>query len=148
MQDEYDFACFSPDSKTVYVVNGTGITDLNERERYFCEEQEKAGSYIYVYELSTGKFVQAERIEDEGKRIEAITLSPDGEYISIRIRDGAHFNECHQVICKIDLEKEARSLPKIAKNEDEENPLKFLLNTSFDLDVYWSLNFFYDGHTR
>lgn len=173
---------FSSDSKTLYVVNGTGITALdtqtgeeisktrisfpyhlkiedcevntekdrlvfalNERERYFFEEQEKVGSYIYVYEFSTGKFVQAERIEDEGKRIEAIALSPDGEYISIRIRDGAHFNECHQVICKIDLEKEARSLPKIAKNEGEEKALNFLLDTSFDLDGYWSLNFFYDG---
>ena len=113
---------------------------LNERDF------ENNGSYIYVYDLA-GKFVQAERINDEGKKIEDIALSPDGEYISIRIQDGSNVNECHQVICKIDLDKEPCELPKNEKNVDElaeEKAFNFLLDTSFELGGY-SLNFFYDG---
>ena len=174
---------FSEDSKTLYVVNGMGITALdagtgeeksktrisfpyqlhvedmainakkdrlvyalnkmNIRGGYFNEEDGVA-AYIYVYELSTGNLVQAERIEEDGKKIEDITLSPDGEFISIRIDDGSYVNECHQVICKIDLDKKARNLPKIKRDEIEENTLNFLLDNSFDLG-YWSLNLFYDG---
>ncbi len=170
---------FSKDSKTLFVVNGTGITALDAEtgEEIFkkrisfpyqlrvadCEVNEKKdslvfalneyseidredsyASYIYVYELSTGKFVQAERIVDENKKIETIALSPDGEYIAIRIKDGTHVNECHQVICKIDLDKEARSIPKIARSEAEEKAMNYLLDTEFDLGG-WEMNFFCDG---
>ena len=169
---------FSEDSKTLYVVNGTGITALDAEtgeekskiqinlpyqmrlvdyeinikkdrvvyamnERISDDEEDEA-PYIYVYELSTGKIVQAERIQDNGKKVEDVTLSPDGQYIAIRIRDGSHVNECHQVICQIDLDKEARKLPVIHRSETEEKALNFLLDTSFELG-YWSLNFYYDG---
>lgn len=169
---------FSEDSKTLYVVNETGITALDaetgeekskkrislpyqmfiesfsintKKDRVVFAVSERRGSdselevpYIYVYELSTGKFVQAERIEDNGKKIEMITLSPDGQYIAIRIDDGSYINECHQVICKIDLDKKARDLPVEQKSELKEKALGFLLDNTFDLN-YWSLNFYYDG---
>ncbi|MBO4386903.1 MAG: PD40 domain-containing protein [Treponema sp.] len=102
-------------------------------------------SYIYVYELSTGSLVQVEHIEDEGKKISRIAVSGDGKYISILVDDGSRVNECHQVVCAIDLNKKPCSLPAVKVNPKEEKYRNFLLDNSFDADGYWQLAFYADG---
>lgn len=171
---------YSADGKTLYVVNGTGITALNaltgeeiskayiefpyhyniyswqvipKKDRaLFTVNEEKSGqydsehglTYLYAYELSTGKLVQAEHIEDAGKKIEALAISPDGKYISIRIKDGSHVNECHQVICAVNLDKKAKEMPSVKRSKDEEKSRRFLLENSFTAG-WWRLSFYPNG---
>lgn len=101
-------------------------------------------AYLYVYELSTGKLVQAEHIEEDGKEIQNISVSSDGKYISICIQDGSCVNECHQVICAINLDKKAKDIPVIKRSPEEKKVRNFLSANSFDAG-WWQLWLYPDG---
>lgn len=103
-------------------------------------------SYLYFYELSTGNLVQVEHIEEGEKRtqIRGIELSPDGNMISLCIADGSRVTECHQAVCSVNLDKKAKSIPKIKRDKTEEKYTKFLTSTTFDAG-WWTLSFYEDG---
>ncbi len=134
-----------------YRINDWEVVPKKDRVLYAITEENQGEydsvhglSYLYVYELSTGRLVQAEHIEDEGKKIEDLELSPDGKYISIRVKDGTHVNECHQIICAVNLNKKARTIPAVKRDEEERKNRDFLLSTSFNAG-WWELSFYPDG---
>ena len=131
----YSWEVFPLKDRVVYTINTDNPGDYDSVHGF---------AYLYVYELSTGKLIQAEHIEDNGKKIESIAISPDGEYIAIRIKDDTHVNECHQVICAINLDKKAKEVPAVNYDTTDAVSREFLLENSFDCG--WSrLSFYPDG---
>lgn len=162
---------YSPDGNFLYAVNGIGITKLDaktgktlsrteiniptcltlvdyavlpKKDRVAYSLNKGYFTYLYFYELSTGNLVQVEHIEEDHKQINGIELSPDGKMISLHIADGSRVWECHQTVCSINLDKKAKSVPKIKRESKEEKYIEFLTNNNFNAG-WWKLSFYEDG---